>query len=195
MKNCRTKFYMARNAGMYCNGVNPSIAAYLWKVAIQPSLLYGTECIPLRQSDKIMMDKLQAKLVKSALGLSKYLRSTALIKALNIKLCGSVIAGNTLRLFSSMLNDNSFLKPLYFYMLQHPAKINGCDNLLTRTDIICKVNCFSLVKCILHEDYVKSCKRVLFDAPRSGLVDSLKILLSNFNDHNKEMIKLLLSPF
>ncbi len=48
---------------------------------IQPILLYATQSLPLSKSDIVEMDKLQAKLIKSALGFTKYYRTTPLLNA------------------------------------------------------------------------------------------------------------------
>ena len=195
IKACRTKFHMAKHAGMHGNGIKPKIVAYLWRTAIQPALVYGAECLPLSERDKREMDRTQAKLIKCALGLSKYLRNTALLQALQIRNCVTIIDCNTINLLSSICNGTSQLKTLYLYMLNHPRKTINCDNLLLRGERICRNNSFSFFKCTILPDYLKKCKKDLFVNPTSGLVDSLKMLLSTYNQSDKELINLLLSPF
>ncbi len=55
-------------SGMCANGVRPEVVLHLWKAMVQPILLYATQSLPLSKTDIIEMDKLQAKLIKSALG-------------------------------------------------------------------------------------------------------------------------------
>ncbi len=52
---------------MCTNGMRPEVVSHLWKTMIQPILLYATQSLPLSKSDIGEMDKLQAKLIKSAL--------------------------------------------------------------------------------------------------------------------------------
>ena len=195
LKACRTKYYIAKHAGMDGYNINPDIVSYFWKVAIQPALLYANECVPLRNSDKLEMDKLQAKLIKTSLGLSKYLRSSALLQAMRIKSCAWWINVNSLKMLSLILNGSSQLKSLYLHMLNFPAKIDSCNNLVTRCQSICDMNSVSLFRCVLQKDYLKNFLNVQKRYPESGLADSIMTLLKNYNDRSKELIKLLLSPF
>ncbi len=50
----------------------------------QPILLYATRSLPLSNSDIVEMDKLQAKLIISVLGFTKYYRTTPLLNAMNV---------------------------------------------------------------------------------------------------------------
>ncbi len=51
---------------------------------IQPILLHATQSLPLSKSDIVEMDQLQAKLIKSAPGFTKYYRTTPLMNAMNV---------------------------------------------------------------------------------------------------------------
>ena len=195
LKACRTKFYMAKHAGMHGGGVNPDIVSYLWKAAIQPALLYANESIPLRNSEILEMDKLQAKLIKHSLGLSKYMRSSALMQAMKIKNCAWWTNMNSLKLFTSILTGSSRLKSLYIHMFNRPNDIINCNNLVTRCQTICTNNSMSLFKCFLEDKYLSKFLAKQKKFPENGLADSVKLLLTDYNEHNKELIKLLLSPF
>ncbi len=69
---------------MCANGVRPEAVSHLWKAIIQPILLYATQTLPLSKSDIVEIDKLQAKLIKSALSFTKYYRTTPLLNAMNV---------------------------------------------------------------------------------------------------------------
>ncbi len=66
------------------NGVKPDVVAHLWKAMIQPILLYGTQYSPINKTDITEIDKSQAKLLKSAIGLHKYYRNPPLLNAMNV---------------------------------------------------------------------------------------------------------------
>ena len=70
LKASRKAFYGLQGSGMCANGVRPEVVSHLWKAMIQPILLYATQSLPLSKTDIVEMDKLQAKLIKSALGLN-----------------------------------------------------------------------------------------------------------------------------
>ena len=82
-KATRRAFYGLQSSGMCEGGVSPVVSAHMYKVAIQPILTYG--CSTLNVSPCIIdqLDKYQAKLIKSSLGLPKCCRKTPLLKALN----------------------------------------------------------------------------------------------------------------
>ncbi len=70
---------------------------------IQPILLYGTRSLPLSKSDIVEMDKLQAKLIKSVLGFTKYYRTTSLLNAMNVNKIANLRNIYTVDLLKSML--------------------------------------------------------------------------------------------
>ncbi len=51
---------------------------------IQPILPYGTKLLLINKTDITEIDKSQAKLLKSAIGLQKYYRNTPLLNAMNV---------------------------------------------------------------------------------------------------------------
>ncbi len=77
-------FYGLQCSGICANGVRPEFVSHLWKAMIQLILLYATQSLPLSKSDIVEMDKLEAKLIKSALGFTKYYRTTPLLNTMNV---------------------------------------------------------------------------------------------------------------
>ncbi len=69
---------------------------------IQPILLYATQSHPLSTSDIMEMDKLQAKLIKSALGFTKYCRTTHMLNAMNVNKIANLRNIYTVELLKSM---------------------------------------------------------------------------------------------
>ncbi len=84
LKASRKAFYGLQSSGMCTSGVRPEVVSHLWKSMIQPILLHATQSLPLSKSDIVEMDKLHAKLIKSAISFTKYYRKTPLLNAVNV---------------------------------------------------------------------------------------------------------------
>ena len=68
-------------------------------------------------------------------------------------------------------------------------------NLLSRCLEICNTHRVSLTRYVFDEHYASKCKRQIYAVPQDGVVDSIRSLLYNYNQHSKQLVKLLLSPF
>ena len=87
----RRAFYGLQGAGLCVRGANPLTIAHMYKTAIQPILTYGCSTIKLKPNDIDELEKVQASLIKAALGLSKYSRNTPILRALKIKKIGRIL--------------------------------------------------------------------------------------------------------
>ncbi len=58
------------------NCVKTDVVAHLWRAMIQSILLYGTQSLLINKTNITEIDKSQAKLLKSAIGLHKYYRNS-----------------------------------------------------------------------------------------------------------------------
>jgi hypothetical protein len=197
ISNCRKAFYSLQGAGMCSNGVEPDIISYLWKTAIQPILLYGGECFQQRRKNLSDMVKLQSRLIKTSLGLKKYLRSTPLLSALYISNIDSTINAQNLQLFNSVMGNSARARKFYCYILKNLSKISCQTTLLHRVISICDNRTFGIVKTIFSRSSVrtlcKSMKRQGFF--NEGLVDSCRQLLRQFSPNNRNLLEMLLQPF
>lgn len=182
--SCRRSFYSIQNAGKNCN---PHVVSYLWKAAIQPCLTYANECIPLRKSDIQSMDKIQAKLIKCSLGLSKYSFTSPLLSALHVKKIVNIVEENSVKILKRIMYGNSRGRLLYFEMM----KCNNGDkmNLLSRVRHTCTKKNVSFISSMLSDVKFRA-----MPFNNDGLVDSLKQCFENFNARNRELARLLLSP-
>ena len=195
IKACRNGFFKLQCAGLHRNGAKPKIVSYIWKAALQPILTYSNECQSLKLHELLEMDKLQSKLVKSSLGLSKYLRSSPLLNALNINSILRTNEKNAMNLFKSVLHGSSSCKDFYFYLWSSSRK-DKCDTLLYRCMNYCYKYNTSLVKYVLDDEYSKQCHKLFKPVTvNNGLVDSLRMLLVNFDENDQNLTKLLLSAF
>jgi hypothetical protein len=107
MSQCRKAFYSLQSSGICVHGVEPKVKAYLWKTALQPILCYGNDCINLAKTDLLQVEKLQAKLIKSSLGLSKYLRTTPLLQALYIRTVNNLSTVSSFKLLRNLMFNSS----------------------------------------------------------------------------------------
>lgn len=195
VKSCRQAFYGLQNAGLCESGVKPYTAAQMWKVALQPVMLYACQSVPESKSFMKIMDMTQAKLVKASLGLSKYLRTTPLLNALNIHKITKLIDIQSLNLLKSMLKNSSGAKYFYCNIMKHPSQ-RQYNSYIDNVYKICSNNDISLVKYMLNDTYCNDTKRDLKSMPQSdGLTDSIKMLMQSYSYYDKELVKMLLSPF
>ena len=83
--------YGLQGAKLCAKGANPFTIAHIHKTAIQPILTYGCSTLNLKHTDINELEKVQASLIKTALGLPKYSRNTPILRALNIKKISRII--------------------------------------------------------------------------------------------------------
>ena len=111
----------------------------MYKTAIQPILTYGCSTIKLKPNDIDELEKVQASLIKAALGLSKYSRNTPILRALKIKKIGRILDERHLSLTRAALHNTSKSRTFYLHIMhkcqyQH---MNKHCNLLQRSNQIC----------------------------------------------------------
>ena len=74
--------------------------------SMQPILFYANDCVNMSKVDLLKMEKLQAKLIKASLGLSKHMRTTPLIQALDIKSLYTLSTISSLKLYRNVMLNN-----------------------------------------------------------------------------------------
>ena len=153
MQACRQKFFSLQGAGMCPNGVKPNVAAHLWKSALQPVLSYACQSLPLYKTDIQNMDKIQAKLIKTSLGLSKYMRTTPLLNALYINSISDVIDVYTLNMYKMIMFSNTGAKSLYTHILNSDSHAGRHNNLIRRVKKTCFLHDISLIRFLSNDVY------------------------------------------
>ena len=96
-------FFGLQSAGLCTNGVTSDAAAHMIKVAIQLVLVYGCATININPGAIKKLEKTQRRLVKSALGLTKYCRNTPLLNALGIRTIRQILNNNQLSILRNAL--------------------------------------------------------------------------------------------
>jgi hypothetical protein len=192
VKSCRRSFYNLQSAGLCNNGVKPKVASYLWSSALQPMLLYANHCFNLHKYQLLEYTRIQSKLVKASIGLSKFLRSTPLICALRINSIGALYDVNSVKLYHSIITSSTRGRNFDFHRIR---KNDNCITLDKRVAKICNVNKFSNVRILMNDDYRKDCIKKINAFPvQDGLIDSCQMLLKHYTNDDKAMLKLLLKP-
>ena len=80
------------------------------------------------------------------------------------------------------------------YLLRKPAKAS-VNSLLCRAQNVCFTRGFKLLPFLFNDSYSVTCIKSLKTIATDGAIDSLKTLLLDYNDHNRNLTKLILMPF
>ncbi len=164
---------------------------------IQPILLYGTQSLPINKTDITEINKSQAKLLKSAIGLHKYYRNTPLLNAMNVNKIPKLRDIYTLDLLRNAMYSQSQARTFYNFIINSGSHNNPC-NLVSRVNTICHTNHVPFMKYVFNDNYYTDSRRslkIVYIHGTDGLTDSVKLLLNNYTYYDKEMLKLLLTPF
>lgn len=195
---CRRAFYGLQGAGLCKNGANSDTIGHIWNVAVRPVLLYGAQCIYNTKASTKAMDKIQAKLIKAALGLKPWCKSTELLAAINIKKTSKSIDIAQLDLLKSALYGSSRCSEFYSRLLNDHFAGKKMDkyNLVTRCLDVCSRNNISVINYLYNDSYARRCQKHIIGVPaKDGVVDSVKYLLTSRNVYNSELLNLFLKPF
>ena len=91
----------------------------MFNVAIQPILTYGCTTLNFTLSSVKELDKVQAKLLNSALGLPKFCHNTPLLQALKVKKIDNLLQVQQLSLIRNALLNKSKARTFYLHMFKH----------------------------------------------------------------------------
>jgi hypothetical protein len=161
--------------------------AYLWNTAIRPVLTYGLQCVNVSKQSLMALEKIQAKLLKSAIGLHTFCRHIPILNALKIHKIETSLDIWCLELLRFVFNVKSRATSFYTHLLNlHVcgSKFNTrCNNLISRAGNICLKRDISFVKYIVDKQYsslqrsrLKRCFPV-----NDGYNDTVRQLLLSFN--------------
>ncbi len=145
LKAARKAFYTLQGSGMCDNGVKPDVVALLGNARIQPILLYGIQSFPINKTDITEIDKSQAKLLKSAIGLHKYYRNTPLLNAMNVNKIPKLRDIYTLDLLRNAMYSQSQATTFYNFII-NSGSYNNPRNLVSRVNTVCHINHVSFMQ-------------------------------------------------
>ena len=197
-KSARKAFYALQSAGLCKNGVDPYTIAHIYNVAIKPVLTYGCAAVGLFDKHVTELEKLQGSLIKTALGLSKFCRNTSLMRAMGISSVKQTIDMQYLSTLKNCITGSSKAKTFYLYLIHKHSHYNigSHSSLLSRCIKVCDEYNTSFLQFMCIDTYARICKsKITALSPTNGLIDAISTLLSSFNDHTRQLVKLLIFPF
>ena len=94
------------------------------------------------------------------------------------------------------MKHNSAARDFYLYLLHNPT---DCKDILThRARSICNKYQLNIYKYLLNDTYAAKCKADMLQYPKendNGLIDTLRVLLSNIDKENMSLLRLLLKSY
>ena len=190
--------YSLQGAGLKCFGLSPSTSFHVYSMAIRTTLLYGCAAINMNRTNLREIDKTQGKHIKLLLGLPFRSRTGPILQAANICPPSETIQWASLDLLRRCLSSNSVCSDFYYYLLKSAKYGLETKTLLGRAKYYCRNHDIVLVKYLINDIYMKVTKRSQSSAIRcvnNGLVDSIKMLLTNYNNSSRSMLQSLLNVF
>ena len=110
MKKCWTQserqtvpFISFTAAGLHMRGLSPEDVRHVYLRAILPIMTYVALALHLTRTYTKTMESTHGNIIKSSLGLSKYSRTSPMIKSLNVQRVESVINNQTINLLRRYL--------------------------------------------------------------------------------------------
>ena len=172
--------------------------AHIWNSAIRPVITYGCQSVYIDKKSVDELDKIQSKLLKSVLGLKSYCRTTPVLNALKMNKISTTVEIDELNLLRTMLHSTSRASIFYKHVFNqyHRGENCGDKNLISRVHHTCKKYGISVIKYLCDQEYANSQKRVLQRIPTNdGVVDTVRHLITNINQHSRVLVNMLLKPF
>ncbi|CAF0943225.1 unnamed protein product [Brachionus calyciflorus] len=107
--------FKLKSIGVLNKQMHPNMRARLYKVYIRPVLWYGVESIYMKQSDILLLKRLEGNIVKTILGIHTRCKTTDLFTALNIDSTRDRLTVTKIDFYSRVI-QNSYTKELLFFM-------------------------------------------------------------------------------
>ena len=124
---------------------------------------------------------------KSALGLPKFCHNALLLQALKVKKIDTLLKVQQLSLIRNALLNKSKARIFYLHMFKHGTSHTD-KKLLSRCLEICNAHRISLTRYVFDEHYASKYKRQVYRMPQDGVVDSIRSLPNDYNQHSKHLV-------
>ena len=191
-------FYCLQSAGLHKGCVAPSTGLHMYSTLVRSALLYGCQSIHMTNKDLIKLDKIQAKYIKTFLGLSHFCHTKPLLKAIGIKPISESISVSSLELFRAHVRSSSASFDFYSDLLKFNKIRTINKSVLARAHKYCISKNINLFHYMSNNKYRQTMKKHV-TAPMSnstdGVVDSIRLLLNNYSPFNCFLLNLLLKTF
>ena len=115
-----------------------------------------------------------------------YLVQWTLIESLSI-------ASSQLNSLKSAITGSSRARHFYLHILRQGKYAK--DTLIKRVQLVCSKYDINFLNFLFNQSYARHCKSKLKQCTTDGVIDSIKMLLIDYNDFNRDLVKLLIMPF
>jgi hypothetical protein len=197
--NANKAFYSLQGAGLYKDCLSPETALHIYNTAVRSSMLYGCASMYMNKTSLNVLDKAQAKHIKTVLGLSYYTHTTPLLQATRIESISNSVLSYSMDLLRSNILSCSASSKFYCFLL---TKKSHCvsKTLVERVRSYALDNDINIMKYIFNNSYRNATKNRLVSClppGQSGIVDSVRSLLytHKYDKGNRVQLNNLLMAF
>ena len=180
-------FYSHQGGGLHFRGVSPHVAARIFQTGVRTILTYGCEAICISNAEMKKLETAQGKLLKCVLGLKKFSRTTAILRAIDVSFIKDSVFINGIKLLKSCLSHHSNASNFYTMLLS--SNIHDRQNTLVSR---CFARGANPMNALFNDNF---CQFNLHDGYDDGLVDSIRLLLSDCNDGARDILQMLVNAF
>jgi len=191
IRACTRSFYGLLPAGVTSPDMSPKIKADIWSTICRPSLMYGCATMSIGKGKLKEMETCQSKLIKQSLRISKLCHTSKLLNAMNINKVERSLHSQTLTLFASIMKNTSAATNFYLDLIDD----NGAHkhSLLHRTSDLIYQHGLNLWDTVCASK-AKLKAKLYPRHEQCGITDSIRTLLLNFTDFNRNLLNMLLFP-
>ncbi len=125
---------------------------------IQPILQNGAQSLPINKTDITEIDKSQAKLLKSTIGLHNYYRNSHVLNAMNVNKILKLRDIYTLDLLRNAMYSQSQATAFYNFII-NSGSYNNPYNLVSRVNTFCHSNHVSFMPYVFNDKYYTDSRR------------------------------------
>ena len=170
-------------------------AINMFTATVRKSILYACHSVRNQQN----LDSFQAKLIKAFLGLGKRTYTSQLLEAVRVLPISNSIGVASMDLLRSCLVNDSKSTNFYSFLLSKTKNSKTLEKTLVgRAYMAAQHHSVNLYQYIFNNSYRKQCKHRFNIGVRpgqDGMVDSIRYLLSDYNNEKRLLLSYLLRPF
>jgi hypothetical protein len=160
IKAATRAFYGVQSAGIASPNINSCIVMDVYKACVNSVLHFGCSNIHINKTNTQTLDRYQGRFIKRMLGLSKWCRSTPLLKAIGIMPLSIDIQLQSLELLKKCVIDDSTANSFYCYLLDHDYFCNA-NTLINRCRNFAKNSNINISSFIFDNTYARTAKKTL----------------------------------
>ena len=198
LRACSRAFYSLQGTGLCNNGLKIETAVHVWNTTCKSILLYGCNTMYINKTCLARLDKLQAKLIKTVVGIGPRYHSSPLLDALKIPKVSLINDAYNLFLYRNSVTNISAATCFYRNVALTPSSLNNGNSLPERVLSICKRSDVNLLKFLTDNSYAMLCKRKILNIKKNGecgLTDTIRNILLERDNMNIDILRLLLAVF